>query len=142
MIESSSPKAPNRPRATVATWAGKNVSPSWLFQALRLPDGYAGVEIANHLADSSCHLVRGPLGGIWPGPHDERCFRISSLRDREELCCFLIFTERYVFSILHDAHDPDRLAGGVLEIAADRVVGVEEAPSELPIHNAQPPGSS
>ena len=42
VIESSNPKAPKRPSATVATWATKNVSPSWLLQALDSRTGIAG----------------------------------------------------------------------------------------------------
>jgi hypothetical protein len=57
------------------------------------------------------------------------------LRDRVERCGFRIFTERQVFSVCHDAHDLDWQAGVVLEVAADGVVGAEEAPGELPIHN-------
>jgi hypothetical protein len=41
-IESSSPKAPKIPRATVATWDTKNVSPSWFFQGLDSRIGTAG----------------------------------------------------------------------------------------------------
>ncbi len=42
VIESSNPKAPNRPRATVATWAGKKLIPSWLLHSLDVRMGTAG----------------------------------------------------------------------------------------------------
>ena len=42
VMESRSPNAPNRLRATVATWAGKSCRPSWLLQTLDSWIGIAG----------------------------------------------------------------------------------------------------
>ena len=43
-------------------------------------------------------------------------------------------SEKY-FPSAHHADDLDRLARAVLEIAADGVLGMEEAPGKFPIHN-------
>ncbi len=106
----------------------------------RFPDRNGGVKITDHFADGGCHIVRGHVGGIWMGPDDERCFRSCLLRDWEERYLLRIFSQRKVLSICHDAHDLDRLAGAVLEIAADGVVGVEEVPGEQLIHNSNSRG--
>src|ERR1035441_10409759 len=42
VIESRSPKAPNRPRAIVATWAGKKLIVSWPIHSLDARMGMAG----------------------------------------------------------------------------------------------------
>ena len=140
VIESSNPKAPNRPRATVATWATKNVSPSWFFQGPDTRTGMAGSRSWITFANGGGHIDRGDVGGIWPHANDQRCVRSWLLRDREERGRFLIFSKREILSVGHDAHDLDGLAGAVLEIAAHGVAGVgivqmEEASREFPIHN-------
>ena len=104
------------------------------------PDRNGGVKIADHFADGGCHVVRGRVGESGRVRTRSDVFVVASLRDREERRGFRIFTERKVFSISDDAHDLDRHAGAVLEVAADGVgdVSVSEwkrRRTNLLIHN-------
>ena len=108
----------------------KEVQPKLAVPNAGFPDRNAGVEVADHFANSVCHI-----GHVAAGLDDERCQSICVPRDWEEGRRSRIFGERQVFSVGYDADDLYRQAEGGLEIAAHGVVGVEEAAGELAIHD-------
>ncbi len=134
-IESRSPKAPKSAEGDGSHLGWKETQSKLAVPGARFPNRNGAVKIADHFANGGYHI-----GRVAPGPDDERRPCVPLLRDREERRGFRIFTERKVFSIRHDAHDLDRHTGAVLEIASDGVLGVEESPGELLIHNGNSRG--
>ena len=89
----------------------------------------------NHLAYRGCHIGRSHAGGIGPVANDELCSWYRPLQDGEEGGLLRIFGEQKIFARWHHADNLNRLAGAVLEVAADNLVRVKQAAGELLIHN-------
>ena len=129
-IESSSPKAPNTPSATVATWDGKKLKCKRGVPGTQFANRNGAVKIQDYSANGSYHVGRVP-----PGSYDDRSTGARFLRDREKRSGFRIFSERKLLSVGHDTHDLDRHTVAVFKIASNSTLRVEEPPGELLIHN-------
>ncbi len=119
----------------MATWEGNKVSASEVVQSVDCRMGMPGSSSLNNLAHRSSHIGGRHSSGVRLVADDELCGGCRALQDGEEGRFLRIFSEQKIFSRRHYAHDLDRLAGPVFEIAADHLVRVKKAAGELLIHN-------